>query len=115
MRRTMLTIILAMMTPVVGIADTTIDPNDVVVVTTDTVPGKECTVAFNLPAVSWGDIKPVAFDDPTFMTLAKSLEGFQVTAAKMNANSVIGVKVNMWRLDSGFGKVVLTGTLANCE
>lgn len=89
---------------------------DVTVVTTDTVPGKTCAIAFNLPVVVQSDIKPVSFDDPTLVAAAKSIEMLQQVAAKYNANSVLGVSVAFTpRTERDTGKVLVTGTLANCQ
>ena len=89
---------------------------DVTVVTTDTVPGKTCAIAFNLPVVVQADVKAVSFDDPTLVAAAKSIEMLQQVAARYNANSVLGVAVAFTaRTEKDTGKVVVTGTLANCQ
>lgn len=100
----------ALAIPAVGLAD------DVTVVTTDTVPGKTCTLAYPLPAVAQRDVAGVSFDDPTQVAVVEALKSLTQIAARMNANAVLAITVDFTpRTERDTGKVLLTGTLANCE
>lgn len=96
--------------PAVGLAD------NVTVVTTDTVPGKTCIVAYPLPAVAQKDVAPVSFKDPTQVAVVEALEALTQIATRLNANAVLGMTLDFTpRTERDTGKVVLTGTLAKCE
>lgn len=90
--------------------------DEVTVVTTDTVPGKTCTVAYHLPAVAQQDVARASFNDPTQVAVLDALKALTQIAAKLDANAILGLTVDFTpRTERDTGKVVLTGTLARCE
>ena len=96
--------------PVVGMAE------EVMIVTTDSLPGKTCTVVHNLPAISQRDIAAVSFKDPTLNAVVEAMKGLSQVAANVHANAVLGLTVDFTpRTERDTGKVVLTGTLARCD
>lgn len=89
---------------------------DVAVVTTDTVPGKTCTLVYHLPAVAQQDVAAVSFKDPTQEAVVRALQDLTQIAARLKANAVLALTVDFTpRTERDTGKVVLTGTLANCQ
>lgn len=89
---------------------------EVAIVTTDTVPGKTCTLAYHLPAVAQQDVAGVSFKDPTQEAVLKALQDLAQIAARLNANAVLALTVDFTpRTERDTGKVVLTGTLAKCQ
>lgn len=89
---------------------------EVSVVTTETVPGKTCSLAYHLPAVAQQDVASVSFKDPTQEAVLKALQDLTQIAARLNANAVLALTVDFTpRTERDTGKVVLTGTLAKCQ
>jgi uncharacterized protein YbjQ (UPF0145 family) len=89
---------------------------EVAVVTTETVPGKTCSLVYHLPAVAQQDIAAVSFKDPTQEAVVKALQDLTQIAARLNANAVLAITVAFTpRTERDTGKVVLTGTLAKCQ
>ena len=89
---------------------------EVTIVTTDSVPGKTCTVAHILPAISQRDVSAVSFKDPTLNAVVDALKGLSQIATNVQANAVLGLTVDVTpRTERDTGKVVLTGTLARCD
>lgn len=89
---------------------------DVAVVTTDTVPGKTCTLVYHLPAVAQQDVAAVSFKDPTQEAVVRALQDLTQIATRLKANAVLALTVDFTpRTERDTGKVVLTGTLANCQ
>lgn len=90
--------------------------DEVTIVTTDTVPGKACALAYHLPAVAQQDVARASFNDPTQVAVLEALKALTQIAAKLDANAVLGLTVDFTpRTERDTGKVVLTGTLARCE
>ena len=89
---------------------------EVAVVTTETVPGKTCSLVYHLPAVAQQDVAAVSFKDPTQEAVVKALQDLTQIAARLNANAVLAITVDFTpRTERDTGKVVLTGTLAKCQ
>jgi len=89
---------------------------EVAVVTTETVPGKTCSLVYHLPAVAQQDVASVSFKDPTQEAVVKALQDLTQIAARLNANAVLAITVDFTpRTERDTGKVVLTGTLAKCQ
>jgi uncharacterized protein YbjQ (UPF0145 family) len=89
---------------------------EVAIVTTDTVPGKTCTLVYHMPAVAQQDVAAVSFKDPTQEAVVKALQDMAQIAARLNANAVLALTVDFTpRTERDTGKVVLTGTLAKCQ
>ena len=89
---------------------------EVTIVTMDTVPGKTCTLAFRLPAVVHRDVDAVSFKDPTFQASIEAIEMLEKLAARYNANTVLGFSIGFTpRTERDTGKVIATGTFANCQ
>ena len=89
---------------------------EVAVVTTETVPGKTCSLVYHLPAVAQQDVASVSFKDPTQEAVVKALQDLTQIAARLNANAVLALTVDFTpRTERDTGKVVLTGTLAKCQ
>ena len=89
---------------------------EVAVVTTETVPGKTCSLVYHLPAVAQQDVASVSFKDPTQEAVVKALQDLAQIAARLNANAVLAITVDFTpRTERDTGKVVLTGTLAKCQ
>jgi uncharacterized protein YbjQ (UPF0145 family) len=89
---------------------------EVAVVTTETVPGKTCSLVYHLPAVAQQDVASVSFKDPTQEAVVKALQDLTQIAARLSANAVLAITVDFTpRTERDTGKVVLTGTLAKCQ
>jgi uncharacterized protein YbjQ (UPF0145 family) len=89
---------------------------EVVVVTTETAPGKTCSLVYHLPAVAQQDVASVSFRDPTQEAVVKALQDLTQIAARLNANAGLAITVDFTpRTERDTGKVVLTGTLAKCQ
>ena len=89
---------------------------EVAVVTTETVPGKTCSLVYHLPAVAQQDAASVSFKDPTQEAVVRALQDLTQIAARLNANAVLAITVDFTpRTERDTGKVVLTGTLAKCQ
>ena len=89
---------------------------EVAVVTTETVPGKTCSLVYHLPAVAQQDVASVSFKDPTQEAVVRALQDLTQIAARLNANAVLAITVDFTpRTERDTGKVVLTGTLAKCQ
>ena len=89
---------------------------EVTVVTTETVPGKTCSLVYNLPAVAQQDVESVSFKDPTQEAVVRALQDLTQIATRLNANAVLAITVAFTpRTERDTDKVVLTGTLANCQ
>lgn len=89
---------------------------EVAIVTTETVPGKTCTLVYHMPAVAQQDVAAVSFKDPTQEAVVKALQDMAQIAARLNANAVLALTVDFTpRTERDTGKVVLTGTLAKCQ
>ena len=89
---------------------------EVAVVTTETVPGKTCSLVYHLPAVAQQDVASVSFKDPTQEAVVRALQDLTQIAARLNANAVLALTVDFTpRTERDTGKVVLTGTLAKCQ
>lgn len=89
---------------------------EVAVVTTETIPGKTCSLVYHLPAVAQQDVASVSFKDPTQEAVVRALQDLTQIAARLNANAVLAITVDFTpRTERDTGKVVLTGTLAKCQ
>lgn len=90
---------------------------DVMIVTTDTVPGKTCTLVYHLPAIAQQDFAKMSYSaDPVQGAVLQALQSLTQIANKLKANAVLGLRVQYsGRTDKDEGKALLMGTLAQCN
>lgn len=87
------------------------------IVTTDTVPGKTCTLSYHLPAIAQQDFAKMSYGaDPVQGAVLQALQSLTQIAVKLKANAVLSLRVQYsGRTDKDEGKVLLIGTLAQCN